>query len=189
MPKDLKGKELPTGIYQRKDGRYDARALINGQKIQLYGTNLKKLVEEFEEAKKKAKENNSLDKYKDITLREWFDIWFEKYKKPAIKLSSAQTSYWNFKRTFGNYIGDMQIVNISNMNVQDCINAEMARKISLKTIHNALGLLKECFESAKNNNIILVNPCFDIFVPWQNTSKKDIIFLTVANKHYIFPHC
>lgn len=34
MPKDLKGRELPKGIYQRKDGRYEARALINGIKIQ-----------------------------------------------------------------------------------------------------------------------------------------------------------
>ena len=29
MGKDLKGKELGTGIRQRKDGRYEARALVN----------------------------------------------------------------------------------------------------------------------------------------------------------------
>ena len=33
MGKDLKGKELGKGIGQRKDGRYEARAVINGQKI------------------------------------------------------------------------------------------------------------------------------------------------------------
>lgn len=48
MPKDLKGRELPKGIYQRKDGRYEARALINGIKIQLYNFNLKELKVEFE---------------------------------------------------------------------------------------------------------------------------------------------
>ena len=30
MGKDLKGKELGTGIRQRKDGRYEARALVKG---------------------------------------------------------------------------------------------------------------------------------------------------------------
>ena len=43
MSKDLKGRTLPKGIYQRKDGRYEARAIIKGNKIQLYNTNLKKL--------------------------------------------------------------------------------------------------------------------------------------------------
>lgn len=37
MGKDLKGKELGTGIRQRKDGRYEARALVKGIEINLYG--------------------------------------------------------------------------------------------------------------------------------------------------------
>ena len=36
MPKDLKDRELPKGIYQKKDGRYGAGMLINGIRIQLY---------------------------------------------------------------------------------------------------------------------------------------------------------
>ena len=43
MGKDLKGKELGTGLYQRKDGRYEARALVKGTQIQLYDWDLKKL--------------------------------------------------------------------------------------------------------------------------------------------------
>ena len=55
MPKDLKGRELPKGIYQRKDGRYEARALINGVKVQLYKFNLKELKVDFKKAKEKKK--------------------------------------------------------------------------------------------------------------------------------------
>lgn len=33
MPKSLKGRQLPKGIYQRKDGRYEARAVIAGIKF------------------------------------------------------------------------------------------------------------------------------------------------------------
>ena len=35
MGKDLKGKDLGKGFSQRKDGRYEARATINGKKIHL----------------------------------------------------------------------------------------------------------------------------------------------------------
>ena len=44
MGKDLNGKSLGKGISQRKDGRYEARALINGTKIQIYNmSRLKRL--------------------------------------------------------------------------------------------------------------------------------------------------
>lgn len=69
MPKDLKGRELPKGIYQRKDGRYEARALINGIKIQLYNFNLKELKVEFKKRKEEAKQG--VDKrLSNITLDE-----------------------------------------------------------------------------------------------------------------------
>lgn len=32
MDKDLKGKELGVGLYQRKDGRYEAKATIRKNK-------------------------------------------------------------------------------------------------------------------------------------------------------------
>ena len=43
MGKDLKGKELGVGLYQRKDGRYEAKATIDGVKINLYDMSLSKL--------------------------------------------------------------------------------------------------------------------------------------------------
>lgn len=81
MPKDLKGRELPKGIYQRKDGRYEARALINGIKIQLYNFNLKELKVEFEKRKEEAKQGVD-KKLSNITLDEWFEEWFTRYKIP-----------------------------------------------------------------------------------------------------------
>lgn len=43
MGKDLKGRELGKGLYQRKDGRYEARAKINGNDVSIYGFNLREL--------------------------------------------------------------------------------------------------------------------------------------------------
>lgn len=43
MGKDLKGKELGRGLSQRPDGRYMARAQVEGKSIVLYGWKLKEL--------------------------------------------------------------------------------------------------------------------------------------------------
>lgn len=45
MGKNLKGKELGKGLYQRKDGRYEARIFVRGtgKTFSIYGTNLQHL--------------------------------------------------------------------------------------------------------------------------------------------------
>jgi integrase len=39
-------------------------------------------------------------------------------------------------------------------------------------MREALGRMRECMESAKNNQIISLNPCFEINVPWENTQVR-----------------
>ena len=73
MGKDLKGKELGTGLRQRKDGRYEARAKINGIDINLYDVDLKKLKILFEKAKEEARNNIDMKRQK-ITLNECLQI-------------------------------------------------------------------------------------------------------------------
>ena len=41
MGKNLKGKELGKGIRQRKDGRYEARAVVEGINISIIKSSLK----------------------------------------------------------------------------------------------------------------------------------------------------
>lgn len=56
MGKDLKGKDLGQGISQRKDGRYNARATIEGVSINIYNYNLKALKKEFDLKKSRCYE-------------------------------------------------------------------------------------------------------------------------------------
>ena len=92
-------KKLPTGI-RMKNGSYEARASVNGIKINLYGTNLEKLIEEFEFAKKQAKQKidylNS-----DLTLDQWYEEWFTNVKSKRVKETSVNTMKNAYKRTFG----------------------------------------------------------------------------------------
>ena len=171
MPKDLKGRQLPKGIYQRKDGRYEARAVIAGIKIQLYNMNLKQLKTDFEQAKQEAKEGIDR-KLSNITLNEWFDEWFTQYKIPQIKETSINPMKTKYTTMFGRLIGNMQVSKIRNMDIQNAINTMQKEGRATSSMRDALGRLRECLESAKNNRIISVNPCFDITVPWENKSKE-----------------
>lgn len=171
MPKDLKGRELPKGIYQRKDGRYEARALINGIRIQLYNFNLKELKVEFEKRKEETKQG--VDKrLSNITLDEWFEEWFTRYKVPTIKETSINPMRTKYRNTFGRLIGSMKVVDIRNMDIQDVINTLQKEGRARSSMRDALGRVRDCLESAKHNRIIPENPCFDIIVPWENVTKE-----------------
>lgn len=167
MAKDLKGKELGKGLRQRKDGRYEARATVNGININLYDMDLKALKKNFELAKQNALQN--LDtKYSNITLNEWFEDWFKRYKEPNIKPQSIFPMKSKFYNTFGNKIGHMKVTDIRNIDIQDVINQMQNEGRASSSMRDALGRVRECLESAKNNRIIQLNPCFEINVPWEN---------------------
>ena len=67
-------KALPRGV-REKNGSYEARAVVNGIRINLYGTDLNELMEEFEKAKENARDTLDYRKTR-ITLNEWFEEWF-----------------------------------------------------------------------------------------------------------------
>lgn len=176
MGKDLNGNELGVGLYQRKDGRYEAKATINGVKIDLYDFNLTKLKAAFKEAKNL---NESVDKkFKKRTLDEWFEEWFETYKAPYIKETSIYPLKSRYKSTFGSKIGSMRMKDIMNYHIQSAVSSLLQEGKAISSVREALGMLTKCMESARNNKIISVNPCFDIHVPWQNKQIKRR-FLTV----------
>ena len=61
MGKDLKGKELGSGITQRKDGRYMARFTVDGKTHTIYEFDLNTLKKKFSE-KKRDCEKKSVNK-------------------------------------------------------------------------------------------------------------------------------
>lgn len=171
MGKDLKGKELGVGLYQRKNGLYEAKATIDGVKINLYNSSLTKLKAEFKEAKENASSAMSV-KCKKITLNEWFEEWFATYKKPYIKETSIVPMTSKFNNTFGRLLGDMRLQSIMNVHVQNAVTQLVSEGRANSSVREALGTITRCMESARNNRIIDINPCFDIQVPWENQNVK-----------------
>lgn len=171
MGKDLKGKELGKCFHQRKDGRYEARTKINGKMIDIIDKNLRKLRQRFQEEVEKA-ENNLVYARTRITLNEWFEEWFNTYKLPTVKEQSVFPMKSRFYNTFGKYLGDRRVIDITNMDIQRVLNMLRQEGKANSTMRDALGRMRDCMESAKNNLLIPCNPCFEVLVPWENTQVE-----------------
>ena len=169
-------KKLPRGIRENK-GTYEARAMVNGIKINLYGTDLEALREEFESAKEQARLNADY-RNNGITLDEWFEEWFTTVKSHRIKETSIAPMKGSYKRTFGFYIGNMKLKDIRPIDIQKVVNALEKEGKSGRTIQDALGRVRECMEFAVANRMITHNPCIVVEVPWTYKTAKEEIALT-----------
>lgn len=172
MGKDLNGKELGKGISQRKDGRYEARVVINGKRQTFYNTNLAALKREFEKEKYKLSRQN-VTACPDVTVSEWFDAWFEQYKKPTLKPSGVESYKRKFKNTYGKLLGDIAINELNQFSVQTATSNLINQGYKAKTIRDALSVLKLMLDSAVSNFVIDVNPCLGIIVPSYDEIKED----------------
>ena len=179
MGKDLKGKEIGRGFSQRKDGRYNARAVINGVTINLYDMKLSQLRKNFDEEKSKVL-REEFNIRPNVTLNEWFDEWFECVKAPMLKGEANRVSYKRkIKNTFCSLIGEKRLSDISQINVQTATNELVDEQgYSVRLVREAVSSLKECFNSAIANKLLYFNPCIDVTVKALNLPRDERVVLT-----------
>lgn len=166
MGKSQTGKNLPTGICQRSNGLYVARASINGVKIELYDRELASLKKRFELEKAKVV-RNEYNVRSDLILNDWFvDEWFVIYKAPHLKDELNRHNYVRrYENTFGKLIGRKKLSLITEISVQEAANKLIDEcGYGSKYVREALSSLKECLNAAISNNIINKNPCLNVSV-------------------------
>ena len=164
MGKNLNGKEIGKGIGQRPDGRYEARATINGVKIHLYNMSLQELKKEFEAEKEKIIRGEVTEKSNTL-LSDWYDEWFTKCKSPALKSDVSRKVYdRKIRNTYIRVLGEKIVNTISQLDIQNATNILSSEGYVKKSVKDALGGLRECFDIAIINKITTVNPCKGIIV-------------------------
>lgn len=194
MGKDLRGRNIGTGYSQRKDGRYEARATINGVKIDMYNKNLAELRKDFEKEKAKVlcSEKNIR---RNLTLLDWYEEWFETCKAPQLKSEASRKTYnRKAKNTFCALLGNKKIENISQMNMQKAANDLITSGYTPRTVREALGVMKECFDIGIVNHVVTINPCIGVsikndYVPKERrvlTHEEQDRFLEEAKHSYYY---
>lgn len=167
MGKDLKGKELGRGLSQRPDGRYMGRAQIEGHSITLYDRKLKDLKAKLAVAVDEAKRSNLLPSVdgKSVTLSEWFEEWFVKYKAPMLKDGGSPSYKRKFLNYYGTRIGSKPLADIRQIHVQTAIADMLKEGRTSRSVREATGILQSCVEAAIANGLMFLNPVLGVMIP------------------------
>lgn len=174
MGKDLNGKELGRGLSQRPDRRYEARAVINGIKIDLYDMSLPNLKKAFEAEKARVLRDEKGVR-PNLKFKDWYLEWFEKCKSPQLKSDVSRRAYdRKIRNTYVRILGDKKIDEITQINIQDATNELISdENYATRSVREAIGVLRECLDAAVANRIIVSNPANGVKVFDDNTESKE----------------
>ena len=162
MGKDLKGKELGKGIYQRKDGRYCGRYVDRfGSRKTLYNEDLRLLMKELQQAEYESANNLSIVNTK-TTLDEWYSKWLFVYKNPVIRPSTKRHYEHIYHKHISPTLGYLQISEITQLQIKALINKLDADGYGYETQNKVRVLLTDMFNKALEDNFVKRNPAKSI---------------------------
>ena len=161
---------LPTGISLRKDGRYMWRFKYNGKQYTGYAkklTDAKKAMRD----KRYEVEHGIYCKGQNTIFDAWFMEWFEVYKKPKLKDTTADAYLRSYNRNIKPVFGKMKIKNIRGDQLQRFLN-EKAEAYSKREVTKQKDLLSGCLKQAVKNGMIIKNPMDNTTAPKYRPVKK-----------------
>jgi len=175
MGKDIKGKELGTGIIQRKDGRYIGRFNNRfGRRIEVKSRVLKELkvllnAAIYEDANKLNREDEHM------TLDEWFESWLKNYKNQTICESTKMRYISIYENHISPSIGKKKMVEITQIKILEILNDLEQKGYRYETRNKIRILLQDMFDKAMINEIVSKNPAKRIKVGIKEESEPRVL--------------
>ncbi len=158
MGKDLKGKELGSGLSQRKDGRYSARFVTS------YGKRIEKYFSKYQDARRWLAEARLEDKNQSpgyvclgMTVDEWFKFWIVNIKEKTVRPNTVRNYRDRYNNNIKKHIGKMQMCDIKPLHCQMVLN-DMMLDYSGSTIYQCYIALYNMFQTATENGLVISNP-------------------------------
>jgi integrase len=192
-------------ISKRPDGRWMAKATINGERVSFYGKTQGEVKDKLAEALEQSRKGLYVKPTKQ-TFGEWLDIWLEQYSKPVIRPTTYVSYESLIRRHVKPGLGDIvlkdlqpsQIQKFYNQKLQECLidrrsektkrkqaekanlNLESVQKkpttISARTVRYMHILIIQALEQALKEGKIIRNPAKATKPP--KSRKKEARFLT-----------
>ena len=155
---------MPTGITLRSDGRYMGRVQVDGERVTLYNSNLRELINQMEETKYQMK-HGFFCRSKDVRVNEWFDTWITEYKSIQCKSQTIRFYRNTYKKYIQNPICNKRVTDIKPAALQKIINGLYKDGYSRTTITSVQSIVKGMFDQAVKNNIIINDPAKNLTLP------------------------
>lgn len=193
MAKDLKGKKLPPGIRQRKNGRYEGRVKYDYKSYSVYGDSISEVKKAMVELRYRLDHNQFVSKTK-LTLDDWFDTWINIYKKNSVKLGTIIAYQNGYNYYIKKELGEKKLSDIRGEHLQYVVNKLNKEGLSCAYIKVLMAFMNGCFKQAMKNDLIEVNPVTKITLPKEKekkarrvlTAEEQAVFLKYAQDSYLY---
>ena len=158
MGKDLKGKELGVGITQQKNGLY------NGCFVDKLGKRRMKRFKKLQECRKWLEEAKFVNEHSSITeanymmVDAWFDYWIS-IKEKTVRPNTVRNYRERYQTNISKVIGRMLLTEVKPIHCQKIFSDMADEGYKTSTMYQARIALYNMLEFAKENDIIVNNPC------------------------------
>ena len=158
MGKDLKGKEIGTGIVQLPNGTYFGRF------VDKFGKRRTKRSKKIQEVKQwladatYIDEHSDLDQAPDMLVDAWFDYWIG-IKKQTVRPNTVRNYSERYERNIRGVIGSKLLTEIKPVHCQKIFSNMAEEGYKTTTIYQTRITLFNMLEFAKENDVLIVNPC------------------------------
>lgn len=158
MGKDLRGKELGVGLSQEKRGLYVARY------VDRFGKRQSKRFGKLQEARQWIANATYIDEHSDLStptdmiVDAWFDYWID-VKKKTVRPNTWRNYTERYERNIKEVIGKMKLSEVKLLHCQKIMNNMADEGYRTSTIYQTRIALYNMLEFAKENDVILSNPC------------------------------
>lgn len=172
MGKDLKGKELGTGLRQKSNGVYSARYVDRfGNRKEIYDRNLANLKRKLNTAVYDDANGNSVED-NSITLSQWFKSWIEIHKYKVIRNNTKMYYTQLFSKHIEPSLGKKKLKDITQLNIKALLKELDQKGYHYETKNKVRIMLLDMFDKAMIDNYVLKNPCKGIRLA--RDEKKDM---------------
>lgn len=193
MAKGLNGKELPKGIRQRENGRYEGRVKYEYKSYSVYGDTLTETKKKMTELKYRLEHGLFVEKRK-ITLNEWFCTWMNEYKKNRVKIGTYHNYQKYYESILRDRFGEKYISDIRGEHIQKLYNDLFEKGYALSSIKIVSAVLNGCMQQALRNGLIERNPVKLAELPRQKekgtrqamTREQQALFMEYAKDSYLY---
>ena len=183
MGKDLKGKEIGAGIVQQPNGTYFARF------VDKFGKRRTKRSEKLQEVKQwladatYIDQHSDLDQATDMLVDAWFDYWIG-IKKQTVRPNTVRNYSERYERNIKGVIGNKLLTDVKPIHCQKIFSDMADEGYKTTTIYQTRIALYNMFEFARENDVLIANPCkkslkSDMGKP---SDKKEALTIDVQKK-------
>ena len=183
MGRNLKGKELGEGIYQQANGTYCARF------IDRFGKRKSKRSKKLQEVRQWLADATYINEHSDIEqatnmmVDAWFKYWID-VKKKTVRPNTVRNYTERYNKNIQKIIGRKILTEVKPIHCQKIFTDMAEEGYKTSTIYQTRIALFNMLEFAKENEVILSNPCkksvkSDMGKPSQ---KKEALTIDVQKK-------